>query len=309
MKPIFTGFSRKLLPIVCLISGLVLQAGCATKDAYPAVDAETSHLAEQAKSFFEMNRPAQAASLYQKALDRARALNNDALVARLAYNLGACRLEHGDARGACEAFEEAVYTSKAAGLPAAESQLLRGYALLELGKTRQVLALCTEAIESQVSPDMSMRIQLLRAKAYLQNGQTDRAAESLQQVIAQTKPKTAPAIQVQAAHIEGKILSRRGQPNKSANAFLREAKLWAASNQPAKAVTALTCAANEQKRAKDVSGEADSRYRTARALLGLQRFDEASAQLELLEAIPEDCRPPALRPLVPHLRQAIEKNL
>lgn len=308
MKSSSIRFHRKPLSAVCI---MLLLGGCATKNAAPVVrtsDAETSRLAQQAKTLFEMQRPAQAASLYQAALDRSRALNDDAMIARLAYNLGACRLESGDARGAGGAFEEAIYAARAASLPDAESQLLLGYALLEQGETSRVLALCSESIESQANSDMRMRIQLLRTEAYLKDGQTDRAEETLQQVIKTWTPKPSPAIQAQAAHIEGAILSRQKHPSQSADAFLREARLWSMANRPAKTVIALTCAADEQQCAKDSSDEADSRYRAARALLGLERFVEASAQLERLEAIPEGKWPPPLRPLVPHLRQEVENH-
>jgi hypothetical protein len=304
-------FHRKPLSVVCIMGGLILLGGCATRTADPVLrtsDTEINRLAQQAKALFEMQRPSQAVPLYQAALDRSRALNDDLLIARLAYNLGACRLESGDARGAGRAFEEAIHAARTAGLSDAESQLFLGYALLEQGETDRVLSLCNEVMESQTHSDMRMRIQLLRAEAYLKNNLTDRAAETLLKVGKQLTPTSSLTIQAQAAYVEGAILSRQEAPSKSADAFLREARLWSMANRPAKTVRALDRAAEEQQRAKDRSAEADSRYRAARALLGLERFVEASAQLALLEAIPEDDWLPTLKPLVPHLRQELEKR-
>lgn len=304
-------FHRTTLAVVCIMASLILLGGCASRTADPVLrtsDTEINRLAQQAKALFEMQRPSLAVPLYQAALDRARALNEDVLIARLAYNLGACQLESGDACGARRAFEEAIHAARTAGLPDAESQLLLGYALLEQGETSRVLSLCNEAMESQPHSDVRVRIQLLRAEAYLRDGSTDRAAETLLNVGKQLTPKSAPAIQAQAAHIEGVIQSRREAPSQSADAFLRAARLWSMANRPVKAVQALDRAAKEQQRAKDRSAEADSRYRAARALLGLERLDKASAQLTLLEAIPETEWPPTLKPLVPHLRQEIEKR-
>lgn len=300
--------SPSLAGIAC---GLMLLGGCSTQDASPVLrttDAETNALAQQAKSLFELQRPAQAAPLYQAALYRSRAANNDAVVARLAYNLGACLLEIGDAHGAVLAFEEAIHAARAANLPDGETQLLLGYAVLAQGETERVFVLCQSALESKANADLRMRFQLLRAEAYLDEGLTDRAAESLQDAAKQGTAKATYAVQAQAAQIEGVILFRRDDPSGAAEAFLREARLWGLANRPMKVVIALVSAANEQKRANDRSAEADARYRAARALASMERFSDASTQLELVEAMPEEEWPATLKPLVPHLRQEIEKR-
>ncbi len=300
--------SPSLAGIVC---GLMLLGGCSTKDASPvlrATDVETNALAQQAKSLFELQRPAQAAPLYQAALSRSRASNNDAVVARLAYNLGACLLEIGDAHGAVLAFEESIHAARSANLPDGETQLLLGYALLKQGETERVFVLCQSALESKANADLRIRFQLLRAEAYLEEGQTDRAAESLQEVAKQGTAKASYSVQAQAAQMEGVILLRREDPSGAADAFQREARFWGLANRPMRVVIALVSAANEHKRANDRSAEADARYRAARALASMERFADASMQLELVEAMPEDEWPSTLKPLVPHLRQEIEKR-
>lgn len=297
-----------LLSVICITAGPILTGGCAANQAVPelrASDTEIPRLAQQAGSLFEMQRPAQAVPLYQAALDRARALNDDALIARLAYNLGACLLESGDSQGACRAFEEAIYSAKAAKTSPAESQLLYGYALLELGEISQIFPLCSEAAESQVGPELRIRFQLLRTEAYLKDGKIDRAAETLQNVTKQGISKSAPAVQAQMARLDGELLSRRKAPSQSAEAFLREATFWSLANRPAQTVIALTRAADEQHCANNFAGEADSRYRAARALLGLERFVEATAQMEKLDAISQDQWPLPLKPRILQIRQEI----
>ncbi len=289
---------------------LILLSGCGKSREVPvlrASDAEMGRLAQQAKNLFEMQRPAQAAPLYQAALDRARALDDDAAIARLAYNLGACRLEIGHAFAASTAFGEAIHAAHAAGLPEDESRLLLGRAFLKQGDIDGTLGLCSEAIEG-ADAGMRLRFQLLQAEAHLQANQMASAEETLEEVVPQLTSKSAPTMQARAVYIEGVILSERGQPSSSAKAFLREARFWGTANRPLDVVAALARAANEQQRANDHPGEADSRYRAARALLGLGRLTEASAQLDRLDDLPKDDWPESRLKLVPLLRREIDQR-
>ena len=314
MNSILVRFYHRPLALSFVMLGLIMVSGC-TKPREAAVlrasDAEMGRLSQQAKSLFEMQRPAQAAPLYHAALDRARALNDDAAIARLAYNLGACRLESGDAAGASTAFEEAIHAAHGAGLPDEESRLLLGYALLKQGDIDRTLVLCSKAIEVlglRADPGMRLRFQLLQAEAYLRADQIDSAQKILQKVDQQLTSKSSSTMQARAAHIEGVILSRRENPSQSAKAFLREAELWGAANRPMDVVAALVRAAYEQQRANDIPAEADSRYRAARALLGLAHLAEASSQLDRLEALPKNDWPESLTQLVPLLRREIDQR-
>jgi tetratricopeptide (TPR) repeat protein len=306
---------HKEIALSGLVLGFIFASGCTSRQE-PVVlkssDAQMGRLAQRARTLFDMQRPTQAAPLYETALDRARALDDDAAIARLAYNLGACRLESGDAPGAAGAFEEAIHAARAAGLPEEESQLLLGYSLLQQGKTDQTLILCSkviEATEDRAEPNMRMRFQLLRAEAYLRSDRIDLAEEDLQDTVQLLTSQSPPAIQAQANQIEGAILSRRGHPSESARVFLREVKFWGLTNRPIDVTAALIRAADEQQRAEEISAEAESRYRAARALLGLERYAEALAQLDRLEHLPKNEWPESLSTLVPLLRQEIDQHL
>ncbi|MBN2313624.1 MAG: tetratricopeptide repeat protein [Sedimentisphaerales bacterium] len=315
MKSTSARFRFKEITLSCLVLGLIFASGCASPKEPPVLtstDEQMGRLAQQARTLFDMQRPAQAAPLYEAALGRARALDDDTAIARLAYNLGACRLESGDAPGAAAAFEEAIHAARAVGLPADESQLLLGYALLQQGKTDRVLTLCGKAIratEDEAESGMRLRFQLLRAEAYLRSDKIDLAEENLQNTIQQLAPESPPAVRARAKRIEGTILSRRGRPSESANVFLREAGLWSLANRPIDVTDALVRAADEQQRAEEISAEAESRYRAARALLSLERYDEASAQLDRLEHLPQNKWPESLTTLVPLLRREVDQHL
>lgn len=315
MKSTFARFHPKEIALSCVVLGLIFASGCASQKEPPVLtssDEQMGRLAQQARTLFDMQRPAQAAPLYEAALGRARALDDDTAIARLAYNLGACRLQSGDAPGAAAGFEEAIHAARAAGLPEEESQLLLGYALLQQGKTDRVLTLCGKAIEAAeigTESGMRMRFQLLRAEAYLRSDRIDLAEENLQGTLQQLTPESPPAVRAQAKRIEGTILSKRGRPSESAKVFLREAGLWSLANRPIDVTDALIRAADEQQRAEEISAEAESRYRAARALLSLERYAEASAQLDRLEHLPKNKWPESLTTLVPLLRREIDQHL
>jgi hypothetical protein len=71
---------------------------------------------------------------------------------------------------------------------------------------------------------------------------------------------------------------------------------------------ALVHAADQQQRAQEIPATADSRYRAARALLGLGRPAEADTQLDRLEALPQKEWPESLPTLVPLIRQEIARR-
>lgn len=294
--------------------GLILASGCVgvrPAAPLPAPDPETGRLAQQARQLFDRQRPAQAIPLYEAALDRARALDDASAVARLAYNLGACRLETGDASGAAAALEEALQAARVAELPEGETRLLLGFAAMKQGGTDRTLALCRKAIEAprgQTEPNLRLRFQLLRAQAYLEGGQIDRAEESLKEALPQVTAKAPPAVRAQAAFLEGALQALKKTPSAAAEAFEREAACWSEARRPTDVAAALGRAAHERKQAGEVPAEADLRYRAARAYLGLGRLAEAGAQFQLLDAIPEKDRPEDLAPMIPLLRREIERR-
>ncbi len=316
MRPVRPRCHTKRLTLsVTTLMGLILFSGCAKTHKSPewrTSDPQMGKLAQQARHLFEMQRPAQAIPLYQGALNRARALNDDRAISQLAYNLGACWLDSGNAPRASGALEESIQAARAAGLPEENSQLLLGHALLKQGHTERTSILCDQAIEAmgpQGNPEMVMRFQLLNAEACLKTGQVDKANEIWRRVTQGLSPRSPHTIQAQAAHLEGVLLARQAQPTESANAFLQEARLWGMANRPRDVVIALIQAADQQELAEHASAEADSRYRAARALLGLGRHTEAAAQLHRLDTLPKNEWPESLSRLVPLLRSEINEHM
>ncbi|MCP4451561.1 MAG: hypothetical protein GY809_08875 [Planctomycetes bacterium] len=307
--------ARQLILSATILMGLILFSGCAKTHKSHELrtsDPQMGKLAQQAKQLFEMERPAQAIPLYQAALNRARALNDDGAISQLAYNLGACWLDNGNALRASGALEEGIQAARAAGLPEENSRLLLGHALLKQGHTERTSILCGQAIEAmgpQGDLEMVMRFQLLNAEACLKTGQDDKANEIWRKVTQGLSPQSPHTIQAQAAHLEAVLLARQAQPIKSADAFLQEARLWGMTNQPRDVVTALIQAADQQQNAEDIPAEADSRYRAARALLGLARHTEAAAQLNRLDTLPKNKWPDSLSLLVPLLRLEINEHM
>lgn len=315
MRPVPTQshICQVALPIILQV-GMLLFTGCAKTHKSHELrtsDPQMGQLAQQAKRLFEMQRPAQAIPLYQDALNRARALNDDSVIAQLAYNLGACWLDSGNAPRACAALEEAIQAARAAGLPAENAQLLLGHALLKQGNTDRTSVLSNQAIEAmgpQGDPEMITRFLLLKADTCLKTDQIESANEIWHKVVQRLSPQWPPAIQAQTAHLEGVIVAQQAHPPESADAFLREARLWGLANRPKDVVVALIHAADQLQLAGNIPAEADTRYRAARALLGLARPREAAVQLSHLDTLPKNEWPDSVSQLAPLLRLEIEEH-
>lgn len=294
---------------VCVAS--LLMTGC-TPSHKPSTlrtsDTHMAKLAQQAQSLFEMQRPAQAAPLYLAALNRARALNDDPAIARLAYNLGACRLQSGDASGAAGAFQEAIQAAQSAEMSPAEAQLLLGHAWLQQNQTDQVLTLCDETIVSlKAAHDLTMilRFELLKADTFVNRKDMDSAKALLQTVQKRITSQTPPAICAASDKIQGVIFMHRQQYSQAGKTFTQEARCWTTANRPLEVINALIRAADAFQQAEHPSLEVDCRYRAARALLGQGRHTEAQGQLNRLKAIPPSEWPDSLHSLVSLLQQEI----
>jgi hypothetical protein len=155
---------------------------------------------------------------------------------------------------------------------------------------------------------MQLRLQLLRAEAFVQAERLESAEEALQDVMQKLTPNSAPGVQAQAAHVQGVILSRQETPLQASEAFLREAAFWKTAARPSDIADALVLAARELRKAQAPRKEADCRYRASRALVGLGRLSEAAVQLDRLEDLPKSEWPDALSSLVPLLQQEIEQR-
>lgn len=289
----------------------VLLAGCAAPKQTPVriQDAQMTRLAQQARSLFDMQRPAQAAPLYQAALDRARALNDDPAIARLAYNLGSCFVQNGNISQAAAVLQQSIEAAKAADLPCAEAQLLLGHTWLKQGQAEQTLTLCDQTVTTltlEHDPDMSLRFKLLKTQAYLSQQDLIHAQETVQQIDARITTQTPPAIKATSAQIQGSIAIQLKQFSKAGEFFRQETGFWTSANRPLDVAAALIRAADAFNQAQEPAQEADCRYRAARALLGQTRRTEASDQIKRLQTIPQTVWPASLKTLVPLLQQEID---
>ncbi|MGG5823799.1 hypothetical protein [Falsiroseomonas sp. HW251] len=126
---------------------LLLLAGCAVRDPAPPEDETLARLAGSANRALELDEPGSAATLYRRALDRARERDDAGAIADMAFGEATARLAQGDAaaaeRIAREVREELARRNRAAS---PRLVLVEATALLRLGRDGQAEALASQVV-------------------------------------------------------------------------------------------------------------------------------------------------------------------
>lgn len=255
-----------------------LAAGCASPARKATTsDAELARLSSAARKAFDAGAPDKAVPLFTQALDRARALDDAAALASVAYNLAACRLETADLDGADRAAAEAEDSAVRAGIPADAIILLRGRIALARGDAKAAGELARRIPAGKAKPDKAMRAAagLLRADAELALKDLPGTRLAVSEVRKLLTPSSAPALRAATDEAEARLLLAEDQPSAAADLFERAAAGRSEANQSAHVPLLLGRAAEAREAAGDKAAAADCAYRAGRACAGLGRSDEA----------------------------------
>ncbi|MCX7011124.1 MAG: tetratricopeptide repeat protein, partial [Candidatus Sumerlaeota bacterium] len=148
--------------MIRLFSALTLLAlgGCAlwpTSSAPPG-DKELLRNSNLARAAFDGGDIAKAIGLYEKALNRARAIDAAIEIGNAAYNLALCQFTLGRLDQASASLAEAKAAFQRGGNIPADALLLEATVAQRQGKPEQALSLADEALSA--SPDESDRVQV-----------------------------------------------------------------------------------------------------------------------------------------------------
>lgn len=256
----------------------VFAAGCASPAPKATTsDAELARLSSAARKAFDAGAPDKAVPLFAQALDRARALDDAAALASVAYNLAACRMETGDLDGAARAASEAEDSAVRAGSPTDAVVLLRGRIALARGDAKTAGDLARRIPAGNTKPDRAILASagLLRADAALAQKDLPGARLAVSEVRKLLAPSAAPALRAAADEADAHILLAEDQPSSAAAFFELASTGRSESNQAIHVPRLLGHAAAAREAAGDKAAAADCAYRAGRACAGLGRYDEA----------------------------------
>ncbi|BCR03842.1 hypothetical protein DESUT3_09110 [Desulfuromonas versatilis] len=257
-----------------LVASLSL-AGCAAPakpvgPAPAAIDPLWTQQMKAARSAFERGRLESAQRLYQRALDRARSLDQPGNIADAAYNLAACRVALGQAEQARPLLGEArAELERSAGDPA-DVLLLEARVALLLNHPQEATQLARQLLARHPPAAAELRLlaHLLLGTLASERGEPAQAEVELARAAALEAQTGDPALRAGLCELAGRLCLLRGEFARAAAHFDAQAGLLREARQPQAMVGALLEAAGAHQRAGALDLAAERLYRAARARLG-----------------------------------------
>lgn len=267
---------RRLAASACLMSAALLLPACGGAPKGPTRDEQLDTLTASAESAYGRSMTAQAASLYLRALDRARVLADDAEITDAAFNLAVCRIELGALAEGQAALTEAGAAAGRAGLRVDDVAVAEAELAARMGEPARALKLADELLKRTPPPVPSIRAQAhaLRGLGMLDRPAAARAELSTAEACGPIEPGAASRV----ALLRAKLATT---PGEAAAAFDEQAERLRAAGRPRAAALALADAADAHAR---VGQQAAADQRTQRAAATLLGLGDGAAALALIDA-------------------------
>ena len=239
---------------LCLAGAWALSACRSTLPAEraPVVHADVHDLCTLARRAWERGQASVAAGLYERALHRARGLDDAGGILVAATGLAVCRLEIGDSQGARRAAVEARWAAQRLGGDDSNPRLLEARALAQEGRHRAAASIAREVLTRHSrGPLAAMAAVVVARDALLQNDEpTVRAMLDLaRRAVPADSP---PALRASIAEIQAMSAAQKGDWPAAAVAWEEAARQWSATGRAS--VDIVRCLA-EAARAYDHAGE------------------------------------------------------
>ena len=259
---------------------LVGLCGCVPNHG-PTGDRELRAATTAAQLAFGEGQLSLAAQMYDRALLRARAMDDSPAIADAAYNLAACLTEIGDYQQARDKLDEALAEARRSGGRVIDVLLVKATVARLQKKPSEVFAVAAHVLSHQPPPTAAERSQayLVEAEAACDAGDSQVAARYMAQV--SVAALSSPPLQARLAEARGRIEVLNKDWTGAATEFDRAAERWRSARRYASMSRDLGHAADAYA-AGGLNGlAADRYYRAARSAFGL---GDAVASMKLIAA-------------------------
>lgn len=274
MKPIaFTTFA-------CITALLPALAGCGGGGPPPApeADIELAQAENAARTAYDRGQLPLAVTLYQRALNRARAMDNPEEITTAAYNLAAVLTRTGEYGRAATLLEEAESEAWRARVPGADVLLLRAKVARLAGDPATAVAYAERVLSqrsARPTPAHAAQAHVLQGQVAVEAQDLATAQSELAQARTAAGAGAPPAVRASIEGLDADLLRTAGNMTGAAAAYdaqadlLREAKLY--DDLP----DVLAMSGDAWRAASRPRPTADRFYRAARAAAAQGRTTDA----------------------------------
>jgi tetratricopeptide (TPR) repeat protein len=271
-----------------LFSILLFSAGCTPppKPAPPPMDYDLSAFNTTARLEFDRGEITDAAASYQRALNRARAMDDAKAIAETAYNLAICESDLGNYDQALPLLEEAQREAVRAGQSVADIQLVKARIALLKNDPAQATDLANAVLYQKVPPTdaQSLQAHIIKGLTACQRDDASDAAQQLSsaRTIAARIPGPISGSLVSGLSAQTHLQTRDFLA--AATDFDQQAQFDSQSHNYRGMERALAKAGRAYRDAGKLAEAADRLYRAARAASGWGSTDATALAKEAADA-------------------------
>lgn len=264
MKRDATLFAR----LAAALLAIALSAGCASTPASaPPPDATLAQYISSAQSAFHLGSFDRAARFYERALQRARAMDDGIEVGKQAYNLAAAELLADRPTNALPYLVEAEGAFTAQRRDRGPVVLLRARALRAMGQADAARAELEKLVEMKTSGAVHCQAWLAYGQLASDAADPEEAAKALSR--ARSYLTEDPALRAGAAALAGQIALLNGNGDDAGLEFDKEAEFMRRAKRYRDMAAALERAGAAYAKSGDPKAAGDRFYRAARSWQGL----------------------------------------
>jgi tetratricopeptide (TPR) repeat protein len=304
----------------CILLCLILLPGCglfSRPAAGPPPDAELAAATSAARVAYERGLVREAAGLYERALTRARAMDDSAQIANAAYNAATCFTSLAQYDRASELLAEAKNETRRSGGRAADVLLMQARVAWLQGRTTDALSIADEVLATVPPAHPSERVQAhcLKGRIACDAGDQGTASAELAQArkdaadTTDTTDAADPIAQARLAELTGRVELLQGRSAQAASEFDHEASLLREGHLYADMTQALGRAAAAHKDASQPQLAADRFYRAARSAYAQGDRPEALRLIKAASETAEAAADASLLRMIRSLSREIELPL